>query len=160
MEAMQSLADNSRVWVYQSSRPFSDQEKDELNKRLRAFAAEWVSHNKQLSADASILHDRFIILMVDEHRAGASGCSIDSSVKFLKQLEQTFHIELFNRLLFSFIDTNNQIQTVDRTAFSSLYTNGIINDETKVFDTLVDTKKKLSEQFILPLSQSWHKKML
>jgi len=42
----------------------------------------WTAHNNQLKAKGEIRYNRFLILIVDESQAGASGCSIDKSVPF------------------------------------------------------------------------------
>ena len=84
---MQQFPDHARVWVYQSNRPFSQEEIEGLNQQLGHFARQWVSHNQLLKASAQVVHDRFIVLMVDEGQVGAGGCSIDRSVAFLKSLQ-------------------------------------------------------------------------
>lgn len=160
MEINNSLADSSRVWIYQSNRLFSNDEIGTLTQQLNTFVQEWASHSKQLYADAFVLHNRFIVLMVDENRSGASGCSIDASVRFLKTLEQSYNINLFDRFLFSYRDQDNQIHTVNSQSFSTLYKDGIITENTLVCDTLVNNKSSLKTSFFIPLSQSWHKRFI
>ncbi|MBK8877661.1 MAG: hypothetical protein IPN74_03660 [Haliscomenobacter sp.] len=84
-----SFAPESRVWIYQSNRPFSEAEEQELAAELKEFTRQWVSHNQRLKAAGTILYHRFIALMVDENQVGAGGCSIDRSVAFLKQVQAT-----------------------------------------------------------------------
>ena len=59
---------------------------------------EWAAHGNELKATGAILYDRFLVLVVDETHEGASGCSIDSSVKFIKELGAKLNIDFFNRL--------------------------------------------------------------
>jgi len=68
---------NSRVWVYQSNRAFTDNEVEKINEQLTLFVDKWVSHNQALKAYGAVYHNQFVVLMVDESQAGASGCSID-----------------------------------------------------------------------------------
>jgi hypothetical protein len=150
---------NSRVWIYQCNRPFTAKEQVEIELQLTQFAKDWVSHSHQLVANAEILHNQFIVLSVDESMIGASGCSVDSSVRFLKQLETTYQISLFDRLNFTYLK-NEKVITVDNGTFVEQYKNGEINDETLVFDTLVNTKQNLDNAFIKPLKESWHKRMV
>ena len=96
---MENFSPQSKVWVYQSSRPFSDSEIIALNNKLKQFSVQWTAHNQQLLASGNVMYDRFIVLMVDESQTMASGCSIDTSVHFIKQLEQDYKIELFNRTI-------------------------------------------------------------
>jgi hypothetical protein len=148
------------VWIYQSNRPFRAEELQNLENQLATFAREWVSHSRQLVAKAEVLHERFVVLSVDEtQQGGASGCSIDSSVRFMKQLEQQYQVELFNRFLFSYI-ADNEVHTVDSATFAAYYKQGVINDETLVFDTLVNTREALTQHFVKPLGTSWHRRMV
>jgi hypothetical protein len=154
-----NLAAHARVWVYQSNRPFSESETQQIDNQLVEFVKTWASHQNKLAAAGEVLHNRFVVLMVDEQLAGASGCSIDSSVRFLKQLEQQYQVNLFDRFVFSYLD-GEEAQSVDSGTFADLYRQGKINDETLVFDPLVQNKAALDAQFIKPLGKSWHKRMV
>ncbi|MFZ4561382.1 MAG: hypothetical protein ACOYOD_14400 [Saprospiraceae bacterium] len=159
MTAMQQFPDHARVWVYQSNRPFSQEEIEGLNQQLGHFARQWVSHNQLLKASAQVVHDRFIVLMVDEGQVGAGGCSIDRSVAFLKSLQAEYGMDLFDRMLFSYRDGEN-IVTLSRDAFAKRYQEGAIHDETVVFDPLISDKASFDRAFAKPLSESWMKRMV
>lgn len=155
----ESLPDTTRVWVYQSSRSFTAEELQNLLPQLQQFTAKWVSHNQALKAFAKVYHQRFIVLMVDESQAGASGCSIDKSVYFMKQLEAEYQINLFDRLTFGFKD-GEEIRLVPKEEFAALYREGKIDDQTLVFDNLVKNKGEFEQRWIRPLEESWHKRMV
>src|SRR2546423_14019021 len=91
------FSEQSRVWIYQSDKQLYDAQVNELQQQLDNFTSEWTAHNHQLKAKAEIRYNRFLILIVDESQAGASGCSIDKSVNFIKRLEQEFGINLLDR---------------------------------------------------------------
>jgi len=157
---MTSLSPSSRVWIYASDKPFTEADVPAIRVQIKEFAQQWVSHNRQLRADADVLHNRFVVLMVDESQADASGCSIDKSVAFLKVLQAEYGVDLFNRMIFSYQDTSGQVYSVDRNTFARLYATEQINDDTLVFDPLVATKQDLDQTFVKKLSQSWHKRMI
>ena len=159
MTDISHLSPQSRVWIYQSNVPFQSDLQAEIDQQIRSFTDQWVSHNRQLFAYGGLFHQRFIVLMVDETQAGASGCSIDSSVRFIQHLEQTYGVDLFDRLRFSY-QTDQGIETVTKGEFAKRYADGLINDHTLVFDTLVSTKQGFEEQFLKPLGESWHKRMV
>ncbi len=100
------LADTSRVWIYQSNQAFSAAQAQEIQLKIKAFCKSWVSHSNQLKADGALVHNRFVVLSVDESQAGASGCSIDKSVHFIKGIEQTFGVNMFDRMLFAYQNQN------------------------------------------------------
>jgi len=140
------LASDSRVWVYQSNRPFSENEKVQLTEAFKVFVDSWAAHGSKLVADATIIGDYFVVLAVDEKTAMASGCSIDSSVKFIKTIGQQFNIDFFNRLKLV-------VQKEDETkmiAFSDL---GQYEDW-KIYNTLVNTVDLLNSSFLIPVNES------
>lgn len=156
---MENFSPQSKVWVYQSSRPFSDSEIIALNNKLKQFSVQWTAHNQQLLASGNVMYDRFIVLMVDESQTMASGCSIDTSVHFIKQLEQDYKIELFNRTIVN-LEINGLLQTISLDELSTKFQSGEINAATIVFDPLVQQKKDFDKGFRTALSESWMMNMI
>ncbi len=154
-----SLADQSKVWIYQASRPFLEQELVTVEHYLQQFVENWVSHNRALKSFGKVYHHQFIVLMVDETQAGASGCSIDSSVHFLQQLGTHFQVNLFDRMTFAYQE-NGEIKTAHRDQFIELFQQGSISEQTLVFDNLVATKQDFDQQWLKPLGKNWHWKIL
>ncbi len=149
----------SRVWIYQSKTAFSDADVAKIRQHINAFTQQWTSHNRALRAAGDVLHGRFIVLVVDESMAGASGCSIDSSVHFIKAVEQEYNVDLFDRMTFTY-EKDGAVYAADREAFSTLYASGEINDDTTVFDNLVNTKADFDQRWRVRLGDSWHKRMV
>lgn len=154
-----TLPDTTRVWIYQGARPMTEAEATEAQQHLHQFATQWVSHSRDLRAIGKLFHQQFIVLMVDESQSGASGCSIDASVKFVQQLAAHFNIDFFDRMTFAY-QVEDTIKTAHRDEFAALYQAGKINDATLVFDNLVTTKGDFDRAWVKPLSQSWHKRMV
>ncbi|MBK8493288.1 MAG: hypothetical protein IPL49_21000 [Saprospirales bacterium] len=159
MVTYKDLPPDAKVWIYQSNRPFTDAELKELEPQIQTFADEWVSHNVKLKSFGAVYLHRFIVLMVDENQAGASGCSIDRSVYFPKLVERNFGVELFDRQTFAFRQ-GDEVRTVPSHEFARLYQSGAINDETLVFDNLVSNKETFDKAWIKPLGESWHKRLV
>lgn len=153
------LPDTTRVWIYQAQQPLSREKITEIRQHIANFTTSWVSHNNQLRAFGDIYHNQFIVLMVDESLAGASGCSIDKSVHFIKQIEQHYGVNLFDRMTFTYKD-GDEVKSAPRMEFSALYKAGKINDATLVFDNLVKTKGDFDTDWVKPLGDSWHKRMV
>lgn len=142
------------MWVYQSNRKLTDQETVKLQSLLDDFCRQWTAHNHQLKAKAEIRYGYFIVLIVDETQAGATGCSIDKSVNFLKAIENEFKITLFDRMLF--FHKEGEVQVNDHNQFEKLIEKGAVNKETIVFNNLVHTKKELDTNWEIPFEKSWH----
>jgi len=159
MYTYEKMPANSRVWIYQSNRPFVGEEMDQLNEQISQFVEKWVSHNHALKAYGGLHHNQFVVLMVDESQAGASGCSIDSSVHFVKSLEAHFQVNFFDRMNFAFLD-NEKVKTAQREEFAKLFENSKIDGNTLVFNNLVKNKSEFESSWILPLKDSWHARMV
>lgn len=150
----------SRVWIYTADRPLDAKETEVVLAKSQDFVQQWTAHQQQLQAKAILLEQRFLVLVVDESRAGASGCSIDKSVHFVQMLGQMLGLDFLNRTLLSCRDPAGRVQTMNRQDFQSLYRQGLINEQTIVFDPLVKNYGELQTSFEKPLNNSWHQRML
>ncbi|WP_345953289.1 ABC transporter ATPase [Mucilaginibacter sp. PAMB04168] len=149
------FSQNSRVWIYQSNKELTNDQTQQLQQQLQEFTQAWTAHNNQLKAGAQVKYNRFIILVVDESQAGASGCSIDKSVRFLKELEEQFQINLFDRFNLAYRNGGN-IFSVPRNEFEELIKAGEITADTVVFNNLVQNIAELQTKWEVPLKDSWH----
>ena len=91
------LPDEARVWIYATNRHLSDKEVIAIEQELIAFLTQWTAHQQALEASFSIPYNNFIVIGLNENKNLASGCSIDASVHFLKQLERKFKVDLKQR---------------------------------------------------------------
>jgi len=148
--------DNSRVWVYQSSRLFTISEALQIEDMLNELVENWKSHGVPVKGYANLFFGQFIILMADEAATGVSGCSIDSSVRVIQQIESQFKVEMFNWQNLAFI-VKDKVQIIPRQQFSYALENNFITTETIFFNNVVATKKELEENWLIPVNQSWLK---
>lgn len=98
MIPFEQLDDQAKLWSYQSDRLLTDTEVSWIQDQLKPFLLEWAAHGTKLKAYGDVLNHAHLILVVDESDHNASGCSIDASVRFIKQLENELGISFFNRL--------------------------------------------------------------
>ena len=160
LASLSNFSEDSRVWVYISNRRLTTNESVEVQQQLDAFCKQWTAHNQALLAAAEVFEQQFIILMVDETQAGASGCSIDKSVHFLENLGETLNVDFFERMRFAWIDNNEQMTFSNPAELSTAVKNQEITDATLMANTLVQTKRELSEKWLLPFRQSWHRRIV
>lgn len=149
------FSDNSRVWIYQSDKQLTDEQTQQIQQHLDAFTTQWTAHNNQLKAKGEVRYNRFLILIVDETQAGASGCSIDKSVHFMQQIEQKFGINLFDRFNLAYLE-GSEVLSLPRNAFEDKLKQGEINANTVVFNNLVQNVKELQTKWQVPFKDSWH----
>ncbi|QPH39125.1 ABC transporter ATPase [Pedobacter endophyticus] len=150
-----SFSPQSRVWVYQSDRKFSSAEETAIIEKLAAFTNQWKAHGNELLARAEIRYGYFIILTVDETQANVTGCSIDSSVRLIKEIEQDYHVDLFNRFNMAY-KVDDQVIVNNKEDFETLINIKQITPETIVFNNMVQTLAELENKWEVPLKNSWH----
>ncbi len=146
----------SKVWIYQSNRRFTDQETAEIQGILNDFVAQWTAHGHQLKAKAEVFHQYFIVLTVDQDVANATGCSIDSSVRVIKDIESKFGLDLFDRFNMAY-KIDDDVHVATKEDFETLISIKKIGLETIVFNNLVQTLEDFEQKWEVPLQDSWHK---
>ena len=146
--------DNSKVWVYQSSRRFAMSEALEMEEMMQEFVEGWNSHGTPVKGYANLLFGQFVILMADETATGVSGCSTDSSVHLIKKIEQTFKVNMFDRLSLAFV-IKDKIELLPLAQLNYALENNFIIRDTLYFNNLVSTKKDLLQKWIVPAKESW-----
>lgn len=149
----------AKVWIYQSPHLFTDIEKPLLEAKLENFVGKWHAHGTDLRSYYQVFFNRFICLFVDETASGASGCSIDSSVHFIQELEKTFDRPLMNRTDVAFINSEGKIEVKKQSDLKIEIAAGKVSKETLVFNNLVATKGEMESKWLVPMGQSWHKRM-
>src|SRR5688500_13092453 len=158
MRNLLAFPDESRVWIYQANQPFEDADIPNVNEDIDRFCEQWTSHNKDLKAIGGVMHDQFVVLVVDESHASTSGCSIDKSIAFIKNLEQKYNRSLLERDKIAWLDENEQIHTLKLADLTKAIAEGKLDMDTKVFDNLVATRRDYISRWTVPLGSSWMKR--
>jgi len=150
-----SLPEESRIWIYQSNRKFTDQEIEEIHAELQKFTEEWTAHGDHLHASFTTKYNRFIILAVNQQVYGVTGCSIDTSVRFIQDLEKKHNVDLLDKINVSY-KIGDFIAYKPLTDFKKMTKEKAINKETIVFNNLVATIGEFNDFWEVPAHQSWH----
>lgn len=140
------LPSTSKVWVYQSQTKIPQEIQRELKSELDVFVEGWAAHGDELFGAAEILEDYFIVLAVDESKVMASGCSIDTSVRFIRELSKDFKLDLLNRLNVLIIEDGEQ---------KIVHYSDIVNHrESIVYNPLVQSLGELRNSWKVKISES------
>ena len=154
------LPDHSRLWIYQASRSLNSGEVSIISDKLSAFTSEWSAHGIPLKASFDIRFNQFVILAADEHQQEASGCSIDDSVRTVKEIEETIgNVDLFDRRRIAFLKTNDVI-TIPMEDLKKEFNNGVWHGGTLVFNNLISKKGELTSGWLVPAEITWLKRYL
>ena len=148
------FSDDSKVWIYQSDRKFSLSEENEINLILQRFSGDWQSHGTPVKGFGKVLHSRFVVLIADESATGVSGCSTDSSVRLIKQLEQQFNVKLFDWQSLAFL-VKGEIVLVPLNGLQAAIDDGFIRPETPFFNNTLQDLVTLKSGWLVPAENSW-----
>ncbi len=154
-----NFSSDSRVWVYQSSRLFTLQEALLIEELINDFTAKWLSHGIAVRGAGYLFFGQFIILMADEKATGVSGCSTDSSVRLIKDIEQRFEVNMFDRTTLAFV-VKDKVQLLPLSQLQYAFDNGFIDGDTLYFNNLVQTKEELENNWIIAVKDSWLSKKI
>lgn len=148
------FSSNSKVWIFQSNRPFSEQEELEINEQLLNFYVQWKSHGSDVKGWAQLLFKQFVVVIADEEQSHVSGCSTDGMTRIIKSFERQYQVDLFDRLTITFlVDEKPQPLPIQQVKYA--LEKGYIETDTLLFNNLVDTKEKLENEWLVPLNKSW-----
>ena len=145
---------SSRVWIYQANRELTNTELEHVKKHSEVFISQWTSHQNLMHACIKLLYNHFIIIVVDEQTAPASGCGIDKSVKFIQELEQNLSISLLDRTMVAYRigGKTDPIETCHINDLKNLPEKKTLY----VFNNLVTTKEDFEKNWEIPIQNSWH----
>ncbi|MBN8703458.1 MAG: ABC transporter ATPase [Bacteroidetes bacterium] len=151
-----NMPSTARAWVYMADKEFNESEIAAIKDMSIAFIDSWTSHGAKMKAELEVIYNRFIVLLLDETAAGASGCGIDKSVAFMKQLEGKFHVNLFNRMLVAYKTADEQIKIINFNNLAEL-SDAADFSAIQVFNNAITTKQEFEKSWLLPIDQSWVK---
>lgn len=146
--------DLSRVWIYQADRTLSESETNQLKQSLAKFTNSWTSHRVRVNAAAEVYYNRFIVFMADDSYTDVGGCSIDSLLKEVQQIQKDFNLNLLDRLQLAIME-DNKVNVYHKDELIDLIKSGKVNENDLLFDNLVNTKKQFEEQWLKPIKESW-----
>lgn len=151
----ENLPLESKIWIYQSNRKFSDDEIAEIEYELTAFIENWSAHGTGLEASFQLKYNRFIIFAVNQEVQQATGCSIDSSVAFIQHLEQKYQVELLDKMNVTF-KNGEHIAHKNLLDFKKMAKEKAVTANTIVFNNLVNSIEEFNESWEVPAGESWH----
>ena len=154
-----TLPDESRVWIFQASRSFSEEELEPLKQELDIFIADWTAHGSDLRAGYEIRYNRFIILALDQSLNAASGCSIDASVRFIQGLEKKYDMELLDKMNVSY-KQGEFVAYKSLIDFKKMAKQKAVSKNTIVFNNLVTNKHEYLNHWEVPAQESWHARFM
>jgi len=153
------LPPNSKIWVYQSDRNLSKIDIELIEKEVKVFLENWSSHNKEIQSSFEVRYNRFLIIGLNENINLASGCSIDKSINFIKDLQSNLKVNFLNRLDVAY-KIGNVINSISLSKFQTMIREKKLSKDSIVYNNMIDTKESYINNWETKIENSWHKKFL
>ena len=144
--SLSNLSPSSKIWVYKSNRELTSSEQELIRKELDIFIPQWASHGNKLFGGAEVVEDWFVILAVDETQSMASGCSIDTSVQFMKALGKELNVDFFDRM-HVLIEREGAKEQIHFSEISD-------HVDAKIYNPLIQTVAEFRSAWLTPVSES------
>ncbi|MFD0836411.1 ABC transporter ATPase [Mariniflexile aquimaris] len=154
-----TLPEESKVWIYQANRSFTEQEIEEIQAKLDEFLENWTAHGSDLESGYLIKYKRFIVIGLNQNLNKASGCSVDASVHFIQELEKEYGVDLLDKMNVSY-KQGDFIAYKTLTDFKKMAKEKAVSKNTIVFNNLVTNIAEFNENWEVPASESWHNRFL
>jgi hypothetical protein len=149
----EKMSSHSRIWIYQTDRELSEKESNVVAYTLKNALQDWAAHGAPLVGSFTIEFKRFIIIALDPSHNEASGCSIDSSTKWLKELGQQLNIDFFDRSQ-AYLE-GKEIKTFNIFQAKKSVESGLITENTLVFNNNLPELASLLSQWKIPASKTY-----
>lgn len=147
----ESLPPDARVWIYQSDKLLTKDQQVIISEALHSFTDQWAVHGSPMDTSFRITDDHFIILAANDH---ASGCSIDSSVRVIRDLGEKTGVDFFNRNLIGF-EIDGNVQLVKLKDLKSAFAQGALSPTSLHYNNLVQTVHDLETAWKMPAKDTW-----
>lgn len=146
--------EESKVWIYQSDKDFTEEQAKAIEAKLNSFAAQWTSHNEQTKTIGKVLFNRFVVLITDETDVIVGGCATDSSFRFLREIEKEYGINIFDRMTLLFKKGENIIP-ITLLQLDEKIAEGVIDEQAILFNNSVHSLGEMKTNWMIPAGKSW-----
>jgi hypothetical protein len=153
-----SISNDAKVWIYPSSRKFYPTEIEEIEEKIKTFVENWKFDDEDFKVSYQFLYNRFIILVAEDDVA-LTNVDIDASVAFILQLQETYKVELLDKMNACF-KQGEYVQYKELKDFKKLLKNKAVTGKTIIFDNLVNNKEDLENYWELSIENSWYNRYL
>ncbi len=154
--AFDQLPDQSRLWVFAADRPLEAAERDRLTAAVEEGLAAWNAHGSPVQWGYRLVHDQFLAIGVDESHTALSGCSIDSAVRRIRELEAELGLSFLDNARVFYRD-GDAVRRVSRAEFRDLAEAGTVTADTVVFNNILATVGEFRRGlWEVPARDSWH----
>lgn len=149
----------AKLWIFMAEKKLDTGEGKVISAYMNDFLPEWNAHGDALKAGFEVIYNQFLVVVVDESPASASGCSIDALTRYIQMIEGKIGVSFTNRMLVNYmIDSENHIAKLSD--FKTKVRNGELPENTIVFNNSVSNLSDFWDEWQQPLVESWAASLL
>jgi hypothetical protein len=152
---LKDLPATSQLWIYQCDRKFTAGEALQIEQDLDNFVMNWESHGSPITGAYQLINEQFILIAADATNS-PSGCSIDSSVKIVREIEAKLGCSLLNKGLVAF--EGDGVELISLPDIPAAVNSGKIQPSTTIFNNSINTVGQYLDNWKIPASDSWMKR--
>lgn len=152
----EKLPENSRLWIYQAPNSISTKEQIRISDFLKNAIEGWKTHGSPMKGSFKFEFDRILIIAADIDFQEPSGCSLDEVSRWLKQINQEFGVDFFDRSISYF--ENGSLFSFPLFQAKKVVAESIVSPETKILNLQVPTKGLLKSEFVVEAQKSFLKR--
>lgn len=149
----------AKLWIFMAEKPLNVPEQEVVTTYMTQFVPQWKAHGNTLQAGFELIENQFLVVVVDETPAAASGCSIDTLTRFVQEIEKKIGISFTNRMLVTYQE-NSEFITEKLSVFKNRVKNGELAENTLVYNNSVSNLNDFWDNWEQPLAESWAKGLL
>jgi hypothetical protein len=156
MNNLADFPDNSRIWFFPLKEALNEEQTLELYSALQGFIAGWQAHKQQLTAGAVVLANQVVLVVADDEKVKASGCSIDALTRSVEGIVRELGSEIARASEVLYFRGSSAI-CCSRAEFQRLAEQGEVTPETEVFNGMLSSLSEVrAGAWRCPARQSWH----
>lgn len=152
----QEMPAQARIWVYQASRSLQAQELDQIKQTLAQSCQVWEAHGAPLQASFEIKYNQVIIVAVNEAMNAASGCSIDASTRWFKDLGDALLVDFFSRDVA--VVRNEQMELFPLGQMKAAVEAGNLTRDDQIITPLLQTVQQYRDSWLSTAADSYLKR--
>jgi hypothetical protein len=147
------MPEQSRIWIYQASQRLSIEAENRVRFFLENQIQHWDSHGASMKASAEVFYGKFVVIAADESHQSPSGCSIDRSVNWMKELGFELQVDFFDRSIN--VLQEGAVVSISLAKVKKAVEDSVIKPETIVFNHTITNLSQLEKCWMSPAKDSW-----
>jgi hypothetical protein len=147
----EKLPEDARIWVYLADKNLAESEMNAVGDYLKIGMQTWAAHGEPLIGGFTFLENLFLIIGVDQKAHLPSGCSIDASTRWIKEINAKFGIDFLTRAIV--VNNTNSLEILPVFQIKQYVEKGLIQANSVIYDQQISTKSELPTGFLKPANE-------